>query len=161
MSSPVVKTGFMLEDVEKGFILQQVNCQGKMGSGIALAIKTKWPIVEQEYHEFCRTRPPALLLSQILPIQVEPGKWIINLFSQLTYGRNPAAQPGGRYTSYDALADAAKRTADFANTLAPDYPTINYPMIGCGLGGGDWTIVSAILNSRFDKMDHCYWEYKP
>ena len=31
------------------YYCHQVNCQGKMGSGIAKSIKEKWPIVYKEY----------------------------------------------------------------------------------------------------------------
>ena len=32
-----------------GLIIQGVNCQGAMGSGIALAIKNRWPEVYDAY----------------------------------------------------------------------------------------------------------------
>ena len=48
--------------LKKGILLQQVNCQNAMGSGVAKAIYTKWPIVKED------------LL-------------VVNSFTQLTYGR--------------------------------------------------------------------------
>lgn len=35
-------------------IAHQVNCRGKMGSGVALAIKQKYPEVYQKYSEACK-----------------------------------------------------------------------------------------------------------
>ena len=35
------------------FIVHQVNCQGKMGSGVALQVKQKFPHVYDEYKKFC------------------------------------------------------------------------------------------------------------
>ena len=32
-----------------GLIIHGVNCQGVMGSGVALAIRNKWPVVYDEY----------------------------------------------------------------------------------------------------------------
>ena len=34
-------------------IVQQVNCQNVMGSGLAKAIYTKWPVEQTGYHKYC------------------------------------------------------------------------------------------------------------
>lgn len=159
MSSQEVKTGFMLRDVTQGLILQQVNCQGRMGSGIALAIKTKWPIVEEKYLEFCRGRRPHTLLGDFLPVQVEEKIWVGNMFGQEYFGKTPGGEPGGRYTSYDALDLAALKTEYFLAEMPEEYQEIHYPTVGCGLGGANWSIVSAIFCSRFDTIKHTLWEY--
>jgi hypothetical protein len=80
------------------------------------------------------------------------------MFGQEYYGKYPHAQPGHRFTSYDALDIAAEKVVDFALQQKPT-PVINYPELGCGLGSGDWAIVSAILNTRFSIMDHVHWKY--
>ncbi len=158
-----IREGSMLHEVTRGIICQQVNCRGKMGSGIALAIMTRWPVVETAYAACCKQAAgnggADRLLGSMLPVQVDEQLWICNLFGQLTYGRDPAGQRYGRYTGYDALDAAARRVADFALSLDP-VPTVNYPEIGCGLGGGDWAVVSAILNARFGSVDHCHWKYR-
>ena len=42
------KKGNLLES-DCDYICQQVNCQGKMNSGIAKQIREKWPVVYQNY----------------------------------------------------------------------------------------------------------------
>ena len=43
-----------LLDADVDYYCHQVNCQGRMGSGIAKAIKEKWPVVYSEYPEVQR-----------------------------------------------------------------------------------------------------------
>ena len=38
-----------ITEIESGIICQQTNCQGVMGSGLAKAIRDKWPKVFDEY----------------------------------------------------------------------------------------------------------------
>lgn len=33
----------------RGIVVHGVNCQGVMGSGVALAIRTKWPQIFESY----------------------------------------------------------------------------------------------------------------
>ena len=167
-------TGFMLNDAQSGIICHQVNCQGVMGSGIALAIRNKWPIVFEEYKKYVDKKlefdgwsggaPDAdSLLGDFLPVQVDDNLWVGNLFSQCSYGRNPAAQRFGRYTSYDALDICFRNVATWATVMEGDEVVlreVHYPQIGCGLGGGDWSIVSKIIDVRLDTIPHTYWEYK-
>lgn len=35
------------------YICQQVNCKGVMGAGLAMQIRSQWPVVYQRYLEFC------------------------------------------------------------------------------------------------------------
>ena len=46
------RNGDLLES-ECDYICHQVNCQGKMNSGIAKSIREKWPIVFQNYIAKC------------------------------------------------------------------------------------------------------------
>ena len=34
------------------YICQQVNCKGVMGAGLAMQIRSQWPVVYQRYLEF-------------------------------------------------------------------------------------------------------------
>jgi O-acetyl-ADP-ribose deacetylase (regulator of RNase III) len=38
-----------LLEVKSGIICHQVNCIGAMGTGIALQIRNKWPVVFNDY----------------------------------------------------------------------------------------------------------------
>ena len=69
---------------------------------------------------------------------------IASIFGQEYYGRN------GCFTDYDALRRAMEPIRVMA-TPFPAYPltTVRIPYkMGCGLGGGDWSIVSRIIQEE-------------
>ena len=43
------------EELNLDIICHQVNCQGKMNSGIAKQIREKWPVVYKKYSELCES----------------------------------------------------------------------------------------------------------
>lgn len=65
--------------LKKGILLQQVNCQNAMGSGVAKAIYTKWPIVKEEYHKFAKNKKPNDLLGLIQEIEINEDLLIRNI----------------------------------------------------------------------------------
>ena len=149
------RTGNPIEEVKAGIIVQQVNAQGKMGSGFAKAIMDKWPKV---YDVYSRHVGPAYtqknsglhLLGDIIVVEVEKGLYVANIIGQQFFGREPK-----RYTSYDALDIGFNKVGTFAAQTCLD---VHYPYIGCGLGGGDWTIVSAIIEANLVTISHTLWE---
>lgn len=117
--------------LKKGVLLQQVNCQNVMGSGVAKAIYLKWPIVKEEYHKFSQNKNPNGLLGLIQEIKINEDLLVVNSFTQLTYGRI------GKHTNEDLLIRNIKKITDkYSNkTIVIPY------LIGCGLGGGDWDYI--------------------
>jgi hypothetical protein len=62
---------------------------------------------------------------------------VINIYAQRDYGYD-----GERYTSYDAFAKAL----GLIRSYIPFGAKIGFPKnIGCGLGGGNWKIISALI----------------
>lgn len=129
-----------LLDAKADAICQQVNCQNKMGAGLAKAIYTRWPIVKTEYHIFCEQfKDPYSLLGKLCVVKARPGQPfdIVNVFGQLNYGRDNVC-----YTDYDALRNAF-------NLLQLKYigRTIAFPYnFGCGLAGGNWNVVYNLID---------------
>ena len=117
-------------------IVHQVNCQGVMGSGIAKQVKALYPRVFNAYVEYCKK---SNILGTSL-IVYDRGKYIANVFGQYNYGN-------GLQTNYNALSSGLKEVYTFAknNLLSVAIPY----KIGCGLGGGDWNVVSKIIESIF------------
>lgn len=113
--------------VERGVILHGVNCQNVMGSGVAKAIKTKWPKV---YDAFISTQKKDRILGHTNIIKLDENLWVFNCFTQVYYGRD-----GERYASLEGISEAVEKGFIFAkiNKLP-----IFMPKIGCGLGGVDW-----------------------
>lgn len=112
--------------VTEGVILHGVNCQHRMGSGVAKAIYTKWPKV-REYYMALKTHP----LGFPQTVCIESGKlYVINGHTQEFYGYD-----GKVYADIQAIVNCVQSTIALASNL--ELP-IYIPMIGSGLGGLDW-----------------------
>lgn len=142
-----IKIGNIL-DVGKGVIVHGCNGHGIMGAGLAVQIKNKWPACFQSYSTFCKSAPVRQdILGSVVPFAV-PGKDLViaNCITQLDFGRDKK-----KYVSYAAIDRAFREVADMADRLACD---VHYPAIGAGLGGGDWSIISEIIDGAFSKHPH-------
>lgn len=109
---------------EDGLIIHGVNCQGVMGSGVALAIKTKWPAI---YDRFLENGKGTVLLGSFDPCVINNDLTIGNCYTQEFYGRD-----GKQYANYNAIRNSVSLACEYAkkNDLV-----LRSPLIGCGLGG--------------------------
>ena len=129
-------TGDLLEsDCE--YICHQVNCQGKMGSGIAKQIRNKWKAV---YDMYMNVASPSQL-GHIQKVFVKDLKinmrCVVNMFAQEHYGYD-----GRRYTSYDAFWNCLHELKE----KTPKGKSIGFPKgIGCGLGGANWEVILQMI----------------
>ena len=159
MSVHFVK-GDMLE-ANLDYYCHQVNCQARMGSGIAKSIKTKWHQVYDEYMKKCRDREDEVyhmcggmengidwsetLLGDIQLISVENNKTVINIFGQQYYGYD-----GKRYTSYDGFWSCLGKIRE----EVPHGSKIGFPdHIGCGLGGANWDVILTMIEEALNDYD--------
>ena len=148
-----------LLDSDCDYICHQVNCQGRMGSGIAKAIRDKWPVVYTEYiNKYKETQDKVLrdcgsfefmpdvsevLLGQIQLVDVSEKQSVINMFAQQFYGYD-----GQRYTSYDAFDTCIQAIKEHI----PKGSSIGFPYkIGCGLGGANWRVIHAMIEDALDE----------
>lgn len=145
--------------ITEGVIVHQVNTAGVMGAGVAKALADKFPALEQEYSNYVgelryRYEEEDLLGDVHLfnPVDYYPNLHICNLFGQHL---NRTAGDNGRRTSYDATVDGwSEIAAIFEGSTQPFY--IPY-LMGCGLGGGDWNVYSAIVDAIMgpDRVTAC------
>lgn len=133
-------------------ILHQVNCQGVMGSGVAKQVREKYPDVFAEYKEICERYKDdkEILLGHALFVQCDDDVWIANLFSQKDFGYD-----GSCYTSYDALRECLVRVNQRFTGCSVAIP---YRM-ACHRGGGDWDIVSKMIEVTLKDCDVTLYEY--
>lgn len=137
---PIIK-GDILES-NKDIIIQQVNCQGVMGKGLALQILNKYPEVKEEYvkyvSEHLKTNHRVMLLGKVNYVQTHDGIIVANIFGQDDY-RKSYHDDGVVYTSESTLLVGICTVIKYANehNLSVAIP-VN---IGCGLAGGDWNSV--------------------
>lgn len=113
-------------------ICHQVNCLGVMGGGLALQIRNKWGHV---YEAYTNKKDWFLGDCQIVGIDYYNGLFIANLAGQEDISENA--------TCIASLALALRTARDFAE--ANDLQLYLPYMIGCGIGGGDWNKVKAMI----------------
>lgn len=142
-------------------IVHQVNCQGVMGSGVAKQVREKFPLVFRRYREKCEMYGPSMLGACCLFCEDEANldmPLIANLFAQDRYGYD-----GKCYTDYDALRNALStlkaKTNEYAELFGAS-PKIAIPyLMGCHRGGGDWEIVSKMIEEELADCDVTYYRY--
>lgn len=138
-----------LLDETTGIIVHGVNCRGRMGAGIALAIRKKYPQVFDSYIRYgdaLRWRHN-FLLGEVDFVRITDRLTIANAFIQEDYGHE-----NKRYASYDAIDRCFATINQYANKL---HLPVKYPKIGAGLAGGCWDIISTIIEAnQLDTVEH-------
>ena len=162
MSMDWVKGDLLESDCD--YICHQVNCQGRMGSGIAKNIKTRWHRVYEDYIALCTKREEEIyqmcggmeneldwtetLLGEIQLVPVDVNKTVVNMFAQQYYGYD-----GKRYTSYDGFWCCLGQIKE----QVPKDSKIGFPKgIGCGLGGANWQVIETMI---YEVLDNDYKVY--
>ena len=143
-------------------ICHQVNCRGAMNSGVAKAIRQKYPKVFTEYHSCAKDIDIGFgdkqlswehMLGHIQPVYIpEENKMIVNMFAQDGYGYD-----GRRYTSYDAFWSCL---GEIKKYITPD-KTIAFPRrIGCVRGGANWEVIYTMITEVLeDDYNIEIWDY--
>lgn len=137
MTNLILK-GTNLLDITEGIIAHQVNTLGVMGAGIAKQIKDKFPFNYQAYRESYYRHE--LVLGKVILAQVDYNLYVANLVAQSAIGVHK------RQTNYGALETGLTQLYEHSIELNLK-PYLPY-MIGCGLGGGDWGVVSALIDKH-------------
>lgn len=155
-------------DVGAQVIVHQVNCMGVMGAGIAKQIKDKFPSVFLEYHKAVKTLNHNCLGGCLVSESRIPGLRIANLFGQFYYKgfkeddlyftdeswKQPEFNSAGeaiRFTNYEAFW---RGLTHLKYELREEEIKIAFPFqIGCGLGGADWNVIEAMIDSVFEKTN--------
>ena len=122
-------------NIPKGFICHQVNLKGVMGAGLAYDLREKWPIIYTAYEKYYKQAK----LGQIQPILIKKNLFVVNFFSQESYGRNR------QHTDYSAFTTCLEKVKLFRDNKYSNL-SIYFPYkIGCGLGGGNWSIIHKMI----------------
>lgn len=123
-----------LMDVKSGIIIHGCNLQGVMGAGVAKATKEKYPDCFLKY----KTQLDLLNYSLGMDImyRVNDNLLICNALTQKCFGRDK------RQVNYAAIVQVFSRLVPEAirNDLV-----LHFPKIGAGLGGGEWGIISQLI----------------
>jgi len=120
-------------DIENGVICHQVNCLYVAGAGLAKQIKEAYP---NWYLYYTNTVATLGDISLYTPTQ---SLTIVNMYSQNKYGTEK------RETNYSAFGSCLVKIWQEVKGNEIYFPY----GIGCGLGGGDWNIISQLIEDVF------------
>ena len=145
---------FREQDVRCG-IIHQANAYQCFGAGIAKSIREQFP---EAYEADKKTKYGDKDKLGTFSVAQLNGcfKFIYNLYGQWQYGRR------GRNTSYDAVEDGLLSIVQHA--YDNDLARLGLPFnMGCRLGGGNWKVVRAIIESIFpaEAVDLYICRYEP
>lgn len=107
------------------------------GAGFVLAISKRWRAPEMAY----RSEKVSTLLGCVQFVEVEPNLYVANMCAQ--NGFPTRARPVA--VDYEALGTCLGYLAEKALHLGA---SVACPRIGCGIGGGRWATVEALLTQR-------------
>ena len=132
-------------------IIHGCNCQNTMGAGIAKSIKKHFPAAyDADLATEKGSRDKLGTYSSATVYCDGRALTIVNAYTQFNWrGR-------GIKADYDAIRSVfAAIKSDFAGKR------IGYPLIGAGLAGGDWDVISEIITEELDGENHTLVEYQP
>lgn len=118
-------------------IIHCCNCQNAMNSGVAKAIRNKWPEAYYADTIHSRNRTPQERVGGFSKCTIGLNLTIGNIYGQLHYGYD-----GRQYVNYESLFSGIFR---FLRS-DPQIKNVAVPYrMGCDRAGGDWDKVKAGL----------------
>jgi O-acetyl-ADP-ribose deacetylase (regulator of RNase III) len=136
------KTGDLFNsDVEA--LVNTVNCVGVMGRGVALQFKKRFPDNFKVYEKTCKQKKmiPGKMLVYETNSTINP-KYIVN-FPTKRHWRGASR-----------MEDIDVGLSDLATVIrAKNIISIALPPLGCGLGGLDWNVVRARMESVLGQLN--------
>lgn len=135
----------------------QCNCFCNMGSGIAPLIAKRWPVARQIDNQ--TTNMGVKKLGNFTCALAErtggvPGT-IINFYGQFFPGNTSVLEVGSIFDGlgrYEPLRHSL-RAFNVSITSLPKGFKIGLPLMGCGLAGGDWSIVEKIIEEELTNIE--------
>lgn len=153
-----MKIDYRIGDMFKGgheYIAHGCNAQGVMGSGVAKIVKEDYPLAFVVYHNVYMAR--GLNLGDVIPVQVEDELTIFNCITQNRYGTDQ------RYANYGAIQKCISGINAYMVNKCGLFaePEVAFPMIGAGLAGGDWGIISRIIEDNSCYFQPVVYDFTP
>jgi O-acetyl-ADP-ribose deacetylase (regulator of RNase III) len=144
---------------EKGvkIIVHVCNDMGAWGAGFVLALSAKWKQPEAEYKRI-PARRRKLGFVQFIP--VGDNTYVANMIGQHMCSPNQFGVPPIRYS---AVQTCLKKVADFARSMnnGETPVSIHMPEIGCGLAGGQWSIMEKVVEAAIGDVPATVYKYMP
>ena len=133
-------------------IIHGCNCFCTMGAGIARQIATRFPAAYEADYATLIGDPKKLGTYSTAAVWRDDGSvfHVINAYTQFDF------RGGGINVDYEAVRTSMEAIADSFYGKR-----IGIPMIGAGLAGGDWKVISGIIETAMAQEDITLVEWKP
>lgn len=141
------------------------NCFHTMGSGVAGQLARKYPEVPRVDRDYTTYGDPSKLggytVAEIVGDDVsgDTSSFVYNLYTQFDFGTD------SRKVEYAAIKYAFKALnfhylrLKTVTDIKP--PVLAIPQIGAGLAGGDWELISSLIDLVTPNLDIVVVEYSP
>lgn len=126
------------------------NAQGVMGSGVAAIIRKKYP---EAYTAYMASKNAFGLHMGTVLFVASNDKSIANCITQEFYGTEK------RHADYEAIATVMRCLDEQA--VMREVDAVAMPLIGAGLAGGDWNVITAIIESEFKNVTPVVYVFDP
>jgi O-acetyl-ADP-ribose deacetylase (regulator of RNase III) len=147
----VVKGDLIKKAMDKTFdvIIHGCNCQCAMGAGIAKVIKDQFPeAYEADLNTEKGARDKLGSISYATVIRNDHEITVVNGYTQFHWSGS------GVLADYEAIRSVMRHVKDKFSGKK-----VGYPKIGAGLAGGDWAIISKIIDEELEGEDHTLVEF--
>ncbi|MBI5818278.1 MAG: ImmA/IrrE family metallo-endopeptidase [Verrucomicrobia bacterium] len=108
------------------------------GAGFGLAVRKKWPHVQNAFRDWVMTTHRALSLGNVYHTKLDEQTIVLQMVCQHGYGPSPTPR-----IRYAALKACLEQIAEFA---LDHHASIHMPRIGAGQGGGAWTLIENLID---------------
>ena len=136
-------TGNLLDMADNGdfdAIVHGCNCFCNMGAGIAAQIKDRYP---SAYRADCETKKGDMTKLGTFTVASMGRFEVVNAYTQFKYGgKKSNADYASIYSVFERI-----------NSAYNDQAKIGIPLIGAGLAGGDWNVISGRINQATPNLD--------
>lgn len=115
-------------------------------SGLALALRERWPAMVKDFRHYCRESHPAE--GELWAWAGADGKRIVSLFTQ-AQAPHDGARPGKASTEHvnHALRALRRSIAD------EGFTSLAIPRLATGVGGLDWQDVQPLIRQHLGDLD--------
>jgi len=131
-------------------IVHGCNCYCAMGAGIALSVKKIFPEAYEADKQTSKGDKDKLgSFSSVVVNRGQHSITIVNAYTQFHW------KGQGLKADYEAIDKVFSLIGkEFSGQR------IAYPLIGAGLAGGDWGVISNLIDNRLDGEQHTLVKYK-
>lgn len=129
-------------------IINTVNCEGKMGKGLAYQFKKKFPEMEQDYIKACKKG------------ELYPGKLHIYQENKFLIINFPTKNKWREKSKIEYIINGLRKLKE--EVVKRDIKSVAIPPLGAGNGGLNWNEVKSEINNELLDMKNIVFEvYEP